>query len=269
MDNTIEVAAGSVAGRVHRKVGRPNQDAVAWVRTARAVVMVVCDGCGGAARSEVGAALGARLWSRALAAQLDDGAAVDAVLFEVAGAEVLAYLGALARGMAVDPSAVVVDHFMFTSLAAVITDDVVAVHAVGDGVVALGEAVHVVGPFPDNQPPYLAQGLLGSRPYGKTWLADAREIDRVAIATDGAGALVAPDVEPAGSFGPVPSLAELAADVVFRNPAALTRRLALLAEDVVEIDWDARHVVRRPAVLDDDTTIAFARWRAAGVGRPS
>jgi hypothetical protein len=249
MMNT-EVATGSVAGRTHRRLSRPNQDAVSWTRTATGVVLVVCDGCGGAPRSEVGAALGARLWSRALAERLDAGVAAGAALFEAAGADVIAHLSALAAAMAPDPTAVVVDHFMFTSLAAVITPEVIAVHAIGDGVVALGDAVSVIGPFPENQPPYLAQALVGSRPSGKTWIADPREIDRVAIASDGAGAL--------------PCLDDLAADVVFRNPAALTRKLALLAEDQVEIDWEARRVVRTPAVLDDDTTIAMARWSRAG-----
>jgi hypothetical protein len=248
MMNT-EVAAGSVAGRAHRRMSRPNQDAVSWVRARAGVVLVVCDGCGGAPRSEVGAALGARLWSRALAARLDAGAAADAELFQAAGSDVIACLGAVADAMAPETTAVVaavVDHFMFTSLAAVITPTVVAVHAVGDGVIALGDAVQVVGPFPENQPPYLAQALVGARPAGMTWIANAREIDRVAIASDGAGQL--------------PCIADFAADVVFRNPAALTRKLSLLAEDTVEIDWDERRVVRTPALLDDDTTIAMARW---------
>lgn len=244
-----EVAAGSVAGRTHRRLARPNQDAVSWIRTRRGVVLVVCDGCGGAPRSEVGAALGARLWSRALVERLDAGAAADAALFEAAGADVLAHLAALAAAMAPDPTAVVVDHFMFTSLAAVVTPEAVAVHAIGDGVVVIGDAVSVIGPFPENQPPYLAQGLVGARPAGKTWIADPREVDRIAIATDGASAL--------------PCLDDLAVDVVFRNPAALTRRLALLAEDQLEIDWEARRIVRTPAVLDDDTTIALARWSVA------
>src|SRR5687768_3993005 len=89
---STEVAAGRGAGRTHRRLSRPNQDAVAWTRTARGVVLVVCDGCGGAPRSEVGAALGARLWSRALAERLEGGAAADAALFEAAGADVIAHL---------------------------------------------------------------------------------------------------------------------------------------------------------------------------------
>lgn len=247
MDDTIEIAAGSVAGRAHRKLCRPNQDAVAWQRFGGGAVLVVCDGCGGAARSEVGAALGARLWTQALIGRLERGAAADEELFGGGGADVLARLGELAEAMG-SPAAAVIEHFMFTTVAAVVTPARVAVYAVGDGVFSLGEAVHVIGPFPDNQPPYLAQALLGQPARASIWFADPREIDRVAVATDGAGALV-------------DGIGALASDVVFRNPAALTRRLSLLAEDAVEIDWDARRVDRRPAQLDDDTTIAMARWR--------
>ncbi len=258
MDDTIEIAAGSVAGRVHRKLCKPNQDAVAWRRLAGGgAVLVVCDGCGGASRSEVGAALGARLWTEALVAgRLDRGAAVDEELFVGAGADVLGRLGELAAAMG-SPATAVVDHFMFTTIAAVVTPARVAIWAVGDGVFSLGEVVHVIGPFPDNQPPYLAQALLGQPARGQFWMADPREIDRVAIATDGAGALVDGIWSSAGLTG-------LASDVVFRNPAALTRKLSLLAEDTVEIDWDARRVDRRAALLEDDTTIALARWRRGG-----
>ena len=257
MHDTIEIAAGSVAGRVHRKLCRPNQDAVAWRRLAGGgAVLVVCDGCGGAARSEVGAALGARLWTEALGRRLDGGAAVDEALFDGAGGDVLARLGALAEGMGA-PATAVVEHFMFTTIAAVVSPARVAIYAVGDGVFSLGEAVHVIGPFADNQPPYLAQALLGAPAPGSIWFADPREIDRVVIATDGAGALV-------GGIWASAGLTGLASDVIFRNPAALTRKLALLAEDRVEIDWDARRVDRRAALLDDDTTIAVARWRRAG-----
>ncbi len=108
---------------------------------------------------------------------------------------------------------------------------------------------HLLSPHDFNQKSVAGTWIAGEtseRPAGVTWTADPREVDLVAIASDGAGAL--------------PELRALAADVAFRNPVALTRRLSLLAEDAVEIDWDERRVVRRPALLDDDTTIAIARW---------
>ena len=57
----FEWAAGSVAGRDHRRVGRNSQDAVRVVGDDGALVAVVTDGCGSAPHSEVGAHLLAQL----------------------------------------------------------------------------------------------------------------------------------------------------------------------------------------------------------------
>lgn len=252
----FEVATGSVAGRLHRRLGRPNQDAVSWRLGPGGLVVVVCDGCGSGARSEVGAELTARLWLRALAARVDGGAAVDEALFATAGDEVLDHLAAFAAALAgtgdAERTALISSHLLATSLCAVVTADLVGTHAIGDGVVGLGLQQRIHGPFPDNQPPYLALGLLGRRPTGETWLADAT-VGSLVLATDGATPLVAATGEL--------DLLDAIDDRLHRNPQALTRRLGLLADDAITIDWDARRVARRPAVLDDDTTIALARWR--------
>src|SRR5262245_49170239 len=105
----LEIAVGSVAGRLHRKLGRPNQDAVCVARTATGAVLVVCDGCGSAPRSEVGAALGARLVAHALASRAGGGdapVALDAALFAAAIDEVVARLASLGAAMAGDPTTV-------------------------------------------------------------------------------------------------------------------------------------------------------------------
>ena len=254
-----EVATGSVAGRVHRRMAKPNQDAVTWRRGRRGLVMVVCDGCGSGARSEVGAELSARLWAKALAERVDGGAAIDHELFVAAGDEVLDHLAALCAALgATDDAArrtLVASHLLATSLCAVVSRDRAAVFALGDGVVGLGREHRLIGPFPDNQPPYLALGLVGARPSGETWIADA-SVGSALLATDGAGPLLTET-----AIGPGLALLDAAgADALYRNPAALTRRLGLLADDVTEIDWDARKVDRRAALLDDDCTIALARW---------
>ena len=256
----VEVATGSVAGRVHRRLGRPNQDAVAWRRGDRGLVMVVCDGCGSGARSEVGAELTARLWMRALRERVEAGAAVEPALFVAAGDQVLDALAALCTALGCDSTAarteLVVSHLLATVLCAVVTRDQAAVHAQGDGVIGLGPEQRVIGPFPDNQPPYLALGLVGERTPGETWLADAT-VGSALLATDGAGPLV----RGAGATHGSDLLDAAGADALYKNPATLPRRLGLLAEDATTIDWDARRVARRPALLDDDTTIALARWR--------
>ena len=257
-----EVATGSVAGRVHRRLGKPNQDAVAWRAGEGATVLVVCDGCGSGARSEVGAELTARWWARALLERVEAGAGVDDGLFAAAGDEVLERLAALCASLAGTGDAaraeLVSSHLLATSLCAVVTGEQVVVHAIGDGVVGLGRELRLLGPFADNAPPYLAAGLVGARPRGETWSAEAR-VGSVLLATDGATPLLAAadgaaaGLELAGGAG---------VDVLFRNPAALGRKLALLAEDVTAIDWVAGRVERTPALLDDDATIAIARWRA-------
>ncbi|HVV83231.1 MAG TPA: protein phosphatase 2C domain-containing protein [Kofleriaceae bacterium] len=277
----VEVAAGSVAGRLHRRLGRPNQDAVVWRRGPRGLVIVVCDGCGSGRRTEVGAELGARLWLRALADRVEAGASIEHDLFDAAGDEVLDHLAALcaALGCARGPARadLVAGHLLATTLCAVVTAERAAVHALGDGVLGLGREQRVIGPFADNQPPYLALGLLGERPTGETWIADAG-VGCALLASDGAVPLVdgvaigaglgppagALDARRHGAGAEHPSwhLTDAAgADALYRSPQALTRKLALLAEDTTSIDWDGRRVERRPALLDDDTTIALARWR--------
>jgi hypothetical protein len=48
--------------------------------------------------------------------------------------------------------------------------------------------------------------------------------------------------------------------VIYKNPYALERRLRLLADDGLHIDWDAHRTFRRGALLDDDTTAVCVRW---------
>src|SRR5438132_2953891 len=133
--NTIEIAAGSVVGRAHRRAGRGTQDAFAAARVDGGAVAVVCDGCGGGARSEVGAAIGAHLWATAIAERI--GVGVDLEDDEPwcgARGAVLARLRELARAMGDDLGAIVRAHFLFTSVIAVWTARQVAVAAIGDGV---------------------------------------------------------------------------------------------------------------------------------------
>src|SRR5690349_6721945 len=113
MNTKIDIAGGSVVGRAHRRLGRGNQDAFAWRRTTRGAVAAICDGCGSGARSEVGAALGARLWTTALAGLIDRGAALDdPSSFLEARDAVLAAVTALAAAMGDDLETTVRDHFL-------------------------------------------------------------------------------------------------------------------------------------------------------------
>ena len=250
--NTITVAAASVTGARHRRVGRNGQDAVAtWVGDEMAAV-VVCDGCSAGAYSEVGARLGAALWIAALARRMRSGeceATRSAVRAEVIAplasmwsavrAEVVAKLASIVEAMPGDRAVVIREHFMFTIVSAAVSRDGAAVWALGDGAYVLDGDTDVVGPFADNQPPYLAYDLLGDphEPH-----VAVGEPGLVVVATDGAVDLERPlDEIVRGRFA---------------HSDALRRRLGVLARGGERIDWDARAVHRTPAVLQDDCAVA-------------
>ena len=259
----FQIAGGSIPGQAHVAAGRNNQDAFAWEANAAGMAAVVCDGCGTAPHSEVGARLGARLVARSAARLL----ALDldpADLLERVRRDVLWRLRLLATGMSADASSfarTVVDHFLFTVVGALATRRWVTTFSLGDGLVVLdGERLRL-GPFPGNEPPYLGYALLdaGGREHpfelhrpvpveGARWLL---------LATDGAVDLEAladravhgreERVGPLGQFW--------TDDRFFRNADMVRRRLAVVSRGA------------RGGLLPDDTTIVVLRRRGRE-GRP-
>ncbi|MFT3694294.1 MAG: protein phosphatase 2C domain-containing protein [Kofleriaceae bacterium] len=131
---------------------------------------------------------------------------------------------------------------LFTIVATAITRDGAAVFAIGDGAYAVDGRVRVLGPFPDNEPPYIAYDLLGAP--STAHFATFDRPTRVLIATDGIDDLGC-DVS---IFG---------ASAITAHPDALRRRLVQLARNDERIDWDERRVIRTPARLQDDLAIAI------------
>ncbi len=251
----FEVAAGTVAGRDHRRLEKANQDGYYWQSGERSLVAVVTDGCGSGRHSEVGAKLGARLWTEALTRLLDRGAsAADAAMFERARQDVLAHLRVVANAMGGSLWSTVSDYLLFTTLAAVVTPEHTAVISIGDGIVAVNGEVERIGPFPGNQPPYLAYGLLPANghpdPAAVVRISmPTASVRSLAIATDGAE--------------DVPDLAEAwTRDQFFRNADGLRRSLALLNREVVRADWEEQRIVTETGTLPDDTTIVAVRRKA-------
>lgn len=172
-----QVAGGSTAGRAHLLAERPNQDAFRLLSGDWGAVAVVCDGCGSEPGSGTGAVLGASLTARAAARQMGAEGALDLVLLRE---EILAGLSLVAgvSGLGLR------EHCLFTIVGAVLSADRALVFACGDGVVAVDGEIRILGPFPDNAPPYLAYGLLGgSSEFERIHDGPASE---VLIGTDGA-----------------------------------------------------------------------------------
>jgi hypothetical protein len=243
--NTISARAAAVSGARHLRMARNGQDAAAtWVGDDAGAI-VVCDGCGSGASSEVGARLGAQLVIAAVAARLRRGEPPRA-LWGGVRTQVAALIGQLAEAMPGDRATAIRDHFLFTIVAAAARGDHACVWAIGDGAYATGDQVRVLGPFADNQPPYLAYDLLDMPQPARLEVIDPRA-GSVAVATDGAAEL---------------GLAEILDHATLAHGDGLRRRLAVLARSGERIDWEARRVVRAPAALQDDGAIAVLRWQA-------
>jgi hypothetical protein len=230
--------AAAVTGARHLRVGRNGQDAAAAWSGDRRGALVVCDGCSAGAHSEVGARLASQLVIAYLAAHLER--AGDSVLWTGLRTSVVAEIGRLVERMPGDRARALHDHFLFTIVAAAWCGDEVAVWAVGDGAYALGDRVHVIEPFAENEPPYVAYDLLGAAAPAHFEVARATS---AIVATDG-----------------IDDLATFLDDRFLAHPDALRRELAIRARSTERVDWDARRIERWPAVLQDDGAIALARW---------
>jgi hypothetical protein len=238
-----KTATAVVTGSRHLRLARNGQDAAASWRGHHAAAVVVCDGCSSGASSEVGARLGARLAIRALADRLGAGARVaDPDLWAAVRAEVRERIAALVER---DPE-LLEDCFLFTIVAGAVDREHAAVWAIGDGAYAIGGNAHRLGPFADNEPPYLAYDLVGEP---ATPAFEVTAPATIVVATDGA-------LDLAGD------VARFGAARFVAHGDALRRELAVLARPDEQIDWDARRIARTPAPLQDDCAIGVIRVEA-------
>lgn len=282
---------GTVIGRDHRLAGKNNQDAFCCLAIDRAIVCVVCDGCGSRPHSEVGAKVGARL----IASQMSDTVSGNSdycrpirkddwefLLACVYNKPFLQEVEALAVEMTRRSNEVlyefnqtILDYFLFTAVGAIVTEESVAVFSAGDGVFGInfrtGGFVNVLEPFPDNAPPYPAYRLIGSSAefepdqlgFKLQTVQRTRDVTSIIIGTDGTADLKA------ASKKNVPGRDEIVGrlqqfwenDLYFRNPDALRRRLTVLNADVTKTNWDERRLMKYPGLLRDDTTLAVIRRR--------
>lgn len=253
MDTNCQIRAtgAAVTGARHLRTARNGQDAVAvWIGEAQGAV-VVCDGCGSGGSSEVGARLGAQLVVAVLARELAAGESpADLAMWMRVRAEVVTRIGELAAAMPGDRARIIHEHFLFTVVAAAVAGDHAAVWAIGDGAYAIDARTRELGPFADNQPPYVAYDLLEMPQEAHLEVTSAAGGGSIIVATDGVAEL---------------GLDAIAIERCLAHPDALRRRLAVLARGSEKIEWEARRVVRAPAPLQDDGAVAILAWR----GRPS
>ncbi len=250
----FEIAGGTLTGQAHVAAGRNGQDAFSWELREEGLAAVVCDGCGTAPHSEVGAKLGARLVAEAAARQL----AADlepAALLERVREDALLGLRLVATALGGDFRRTVLEYLLFTVVGAVITRRWAATFSLGDGLVVLNGERRALGPYPDNEPPYLGYQLLtgrgGERPFELHRPVPVEEVRALLLATDGAldleglaGCAVHGREERVGGLEQF-----WTDDRFFRNADLVRRRLAVVSRGP------------RGGLLPDDTTVVAIRPR--------
>ncbi|MGZ7039042.1 MAG: protein phosphatase 2C domain-containing protein, partial [Thermoanaerobaculia bacterium] len=220
----------SVVGLDHLKAARNGHDAFHIEIDGERMAAVISDGCGSAPRSEVGAAIGARVFAQELLKHGSD--------WDAASHAALERLAEIARAIGGSFEDTIRDSFLFTIVAAAIGEIETTILSCGDGVFAVNGITTTIGPYPGNAPPYMGYALLG----GNVRLRVERtlptsHLQSLILGTDGAAQL---------------ELAMLTADDrLFRNRDAVRRTLFAMT--------------RRPPLLHDDTTLVLLRrtkWAA-------
>lgn len=264
---SFEIAGGSVIGKDHLRLNKNNQDAYNVVEFSDRIVAVVCDGCGSGAYSEVGARIASSVLPYAIR--------LVANPFDLSNSQMTGVIElnqcildiSLDMSYEKDLVEIIREHFLFTCLVAVITEQYVAIGSIGDGVYALNGEVKNIGPFPNNAPPYSSYGIVPhavEKRFRKPRftiqeLISTNDFHSLMIGSDGVEDLMASEEKNVpGKEERIGSLSQFwMEDKYFSNRMALQRRLVRLNKDVVKVvDGVA---TRYLGYLRDDTTMVVVR----------
>lgn len=268
----FSLSSGSVPGTDHIKPGQPgwtnNHDASASFSGDDFIVSVVCDGCGSGEHSEVGANIGAKLIVKLIVDAIPYlvlKTEIDENFWERIKVQVVGQLSVMAYAMGSSLTKIVNDYFLFTFVGVLILPQRSYVFSLGDGMYAVNGRVEILGPFPDNSPPYLMYNLTGSSlahhdpdqlriKVNESLPTD--ELQHCLIGTDGvvdfmnlAEQNIPQQVD---LIGP---LSQFWTNSCYgTNPDAIRRRLALINKERVSGDHIAKGLLR-----DDTTLVVVSR----------
>ncbi|PZV13088.1 MAG: protein phosphatase [Pseudanabaena sp.] len=255
LSSQFEYACGSIIGRNHVLASKNNQDALRIVLWDNFVTAVVCDGCGSGKHSEVGAKLGSRMVTDAIADLINQGLAIsESDFWDVLKINLLQKLTdfvEIANDAQESGMEFVNNYLLFTIVGLVITPSETVTFSMGDGAIGVNGKLIQIPAYPDNAPPYLAYGLYRSDAIEfeiRDRLPTA-EVESILIATDGIDDLIA--AEEVNQFWQE--------DRYFKNPDAIRRKLSMLNREEVKPDWNKRELIKRSGVLSDDTTLVVIR----------
>lgn len=270
MNESFEIAAGTVAGRDHRSALKNSHDAYHFGVRPGILAGAVCDGCGSGGHSEVGAKIAARMIVEQVLRRYsrDPGAfawpAVERELQKIR-LSVLGQIQVLADSMGEGFTETISEYFLFTVLAVIMTRQWTFVAGAGDGIILANENV-----FPrasdDNKPDYISYGLVETEngpaapPLRILLSRTTAHTDRILLGTDGAKDLVkAAEKNIPGKDEKVGRLDQFFDDRYFTNPFAIQRRLNLVNRTNCRVDYEKKAVLEEHGHLPDDTTVLVVR----------
>lgn len=280
MKKVFEIAAGSITGNDHRWSGKNNQDAFAYCQDENKIIAVVCDGCSQGKHSEVGAKIGAKIITRNIQDNIKPFFRyTPEEAIEASRVETLHQIRELALGMRMEEdsfSQLVVDYFLFTVIGVVITPKTTVIFSIGDGLYAINGMMFRLGPFPNNEPPYLAYDGLVNSSLGQTnpdllkfqinESVPTEQVNNILIGTDGV-------VNLNDSAGlKIPGKDEIVGgmsqfwldDRYFANWDMIRRKLFLVNKESVQPVWQEQRFLREKGLLPDDTTLVAIRRKKEG-----
>ena len=259
----IQIAGGSIIGTDHSKPGKPgainNHDAFNWKYDDDLLVAMVADGCGSGKNSEVGSKIGVRILTNTIFNEMKLGNVCLKNFWQRVRNKLLSHISILSESMGESLSEVINNYFLFTIVGVIVTPEESVIFSFGDGVFSLNGKVTEIGPFPRDEPPYLAYNLTGSSVFDTNpeyanfcihEVISTSEVSNIMIGTDGVVDLINANEECLpGREQKVGDISQFFEDIYFSNQDMVRRRLAMInREKVVE-----KRIV--PGLLKDDTTM--------------
>lgn len=278
----FECAKGSIIGREHRRINKNNQDAYEVIEKDDYIIATVCDGCSDAQASEVGANIICRLLDAKMAEKIEsltfnlayalDWNEVIQDFLEDLRKECVEEIVRISSTLNENYLVGIKDFFLATIVSVIITREVSFVFSIGDGVIIINGEPYIIGPFPDNQPPYIAYGAVDPDKisvakelyrFKVVRVMSTDKLKSILIGSDGVEDICNNEKSNIPGkdelMGPISQFWEN--DKFFSNSSLLSRRLNLMNADSTKINWEEKRIQREQGLLQDDTTLVVIRRR--------
>ncbi|MFN0202919.1 MAG: protein phosphatase 2C domain-containing protein [Bacteroidia bacterium] len=234
----FQTACASMIGKTHRQLLYNNQDAYFLFQNEEILVAVVCDGCGSAHHSEVGAQLSAQFVGNYCKKHFSQ----QPFHLEQLQTALEKYWLQLLNNQE-EKEEFVHSYLLTTIIGIVIQEENTYVFTAGDGIFAINENWWVLNQ--QNRPEYLAMNLIDDAKRAfSSYQYRTETIEQFLIATDGLNYLQDEHRELLLENGTVAKVKNiLEEDRLFRHPVELPKYFALLND----------------TILYDDTTVVMGK----------